>query len=99
MKLHKIVNSNYLGIYRRYYPDLLFLQDPETVALHKSYWTLKNLNNVIPLLPEPKKFLHPSITVDQLAHKSIVAVNMATLRLNNDFINYDTEKRNLITQD
>lgn len=90
-----------LGIYRRYYPDLLSLQDPTTVLSHKSYWTLDNLNDEMkaPLKPAPTKFLHRSITVDQLSRKSIVAVNMATLRLNNDSTNYDTETRNSYCQD
>uniref|UniRef100_A0A915E8M8 Cadherin domain-containing protein n=1 Tax=Ditylenchus dipsaci TaxID=166011 RepID=A0A915E8M8_9BILA len=80
------------GIYRRYYPEMLSLQDPTTVVSHKSYWTLENLNNQDknPLRPSPAKFLYKP-TISQLGRKSVVAVNMATLRLDGDDVNYDAE--------
>ncbi|KAI6214202.1 hypothetical protein M3Y94_00240100 [Aphelenchoides besseyi] len=47
------------GIYRRYYPELLELQDATTVSSHKSYWTLDTLANDQRALlrPTPARFL------------------------------------------
>ncbi|CAD5226809.1 unnamed protein product [Bursaphelenchus xylophilus] len=81
------------GIYRRYYPALLNLQDYTTMDTHKSYWTLENLGNYrTPLQPAPTKFMYrPSR--DILAKKSIVALNMAVLRMHGDDWDYENEAR------
>ncbi|KAI1726525.1 cadherin domain-containing protein [Ditylenchus destructor] len=80
------------GIYRRYYPEMLELQDPVTINSHKSYWTLDNLKNGNKALlkPAPAKFLHRH-SISQLARKSVVAINMATLRLEGDQRDYDRD--------
>jgi hypothetical protein len=108
----------YLGIYRRFYPALLSLQDPATVQAHKGgererqdkfnklsfrlgYWTLENLadGRRSPPVPRPARFLyqqHP----DQLARKSLVALNMAVLRLRGDNRNYDADdQREKVTKE
>jgi hypothetical protein len=83
------------GIYRRYYPELLSLQDAQTVSSHKSYWTLDTLGNGIgsaeskaPLHPSPARFLfRPNRSI--LARKSVVALNMAVLRMIGDDSDYE----------
>ncbi|KAI6200494.1 hypothetical protein M3Y96_00740200 [Aphelenchoides besseyi] len=78
------------GIYRRYYPELLELQDATTVSSHKSYWTLDTLTNDQRALlrPTPARFLfRPNRAV--LAKKSVVALNMAVLRMCGDTSDYE----------
>uniref|UniRef100_A0AC34QK40 Uncharacterized protein n=1 Tax=Panagrolaimus sp. JU765 TaxID=591449 RepID=A0AC34QK40_9BILA len=77
----KSVNA-FQGIYRRYYPELFDLQDKRTVKSHSMYWTFENIHDVTRSLPTPNpgKFLFhgpPEI----LAERSILALNLATLRL------------------
>lgn len=77
-------------MYRRYYPELFALQDPTTVSSHRSYWTLQNVDDAKrqSLKPTPAKFLYrPSYS--QLAYKSIVAVNLAMLRMEGDESDYE----------
>ncbi|KAI6236357.1 hypothetical protein M3Y95_00148800 [Aphelenchoides besseyi] len=79
------------GIYRRYYPELLELQDATTVSSHKSYWTLDTLANDQRALlrPTPARFLfRPNRAV--LAKKSVVALNMAVLRMCGDTSDYES---------
>ncbi|CAD5219616.1 unnamed protein product [Bursaphelenchus okinawaensis] len=65
------------GIYRRFYPALLNLQDYTTMDTHKSYWTLENLgSHRTPLQPAPTRFMY-NPSRDILARKSVVALNMA----------------------
>lgn len=80
------------GIYRRFYPALLPLQDPATVQAHKGYWTLENMadGRRSPPVPRPAKFLYQPAPA-QLARKSLVAVNMAVLRLRGDVRDYDAD--------
>jgi hypothetical protein len=78
------------GIYRRYYPELLSLQDAQTISSHKSYWTLDTLggDNKLPLHPAPARFLfRPNRAM--LAKKSVVALNMAVLRMIGDDSDYE----------
>lgn len=86
-------HSNPKGIYRRFYPALLCLQDPATVQAHKGYWTLVNLTDTqrSPLVPRPAQFLYKNVP-GQLAKKSVVALNMAVLRLRGDTRDYDAEE-------
>ncbi|KAI3421314.1 CA [Globodera pallida] len=82
------------GIYRRYYPALLPLQDPATVKAHQDYWTLESLTDVqkAPLVPDPARFLYQPEQPAQLVRKSLVAVNMAVLRMVADERDYDAEE-------
>uniref|UniRef100_A0A914I6M4 Uncharacterized protein n=1 Tax=Globodera rostochiensis TaxID=31243 RepID=A0A914I6M4_GLORO len=82
------------GIYRRYYPALLPLQDPATVKAHQDYWTLESLTDVqkAPLIPDPARFLYQPEQPSQLVRKSLVAVNMAVLRMVGDERDYDAEE-------
>ena len=70
------------GIYRRFYPDLLSLQDKRTVKSHSSYWTFENIYDVTQNtpVPDPGRFLFHG-QPEQLKDRSIVAINLATLRL------------------
>jgi hypothetical protein len=82
----------FLGIYRRYYPELLSLQDAQTVSSHKSYWTLDTLGGgsdiKSSLHPSPARFLfRPNRSI--LAKKSVVALNMAVLRMLGDDSDYE----------
>jgi hypothetical protein len=79
----------HLGIYRRYYPELLNLQDAQTVSSHKSYWALDTLDSEQKALqPSPAKFLfHPNRNI--LGRKSVVALNMAVLRMIGDDSDYE----------
>jgi hypothetical protein len=89
-----LINCSFLispGIYRRFYPALLSLQDPATVQAHKGYWTLENLadGRRSPPIARPARFLYQPNVPTQLARKSLVAVNMAVLRLCGDTRDYD----------
>ncbi|KAL3084608.1 hypothetical protein niasHS_009130 [Heterodera schachtii] len=81
------------GIYRRFYPALLPLQDPATVKAHQGYWTLENLTDEhkAPLVPDPARFLYQPEQPAQLVRKSLVAVNMAVLRMVGDERDYDAD--------
>lgn len=80
-----------LGIYRRYYPELLSLQDVQTVSSHKSYWSLDTLgaaDQKYSLHPSPDRFLfRPGRSI--LTKKSVVALNMAVLRMSGDDSDYE----------
>uniref|UniRef100_A0A914LGP2 Uncharacterized protein n=1 Tax=Meloidogyne incognita TaxID=6306 RepID=A0A914LGP2_MELIC len=88
--------DSFQGIYRRFYPALLSLQDQSTVDAHKGYWTLENMRDETksPLIPTPAKFLfHQS--QEQLNKRSVVALNLAVLRLRGDNRDYDNDEKRI----
>jgi len=75
---------------------LLSLQDQSTVDAHKGYWTLENMRDETksPLIPTPAKFLfHQS--QEQLNKRSVVALNLAVLRLRGDNRDYDNDEKRI----
>lgn len=82
----------FLGVYRRFYPDLLSLQDKRTIKSHSTYWTFENIYEATRSMPipNPGKFLFHG-QPEQLKDRSIVAINLATLRLDDsDVPSYST---------
>jgi hypothetical protein len=87
----KNVNA-FQGVYRRFYPDLLSLQDKRTIKSHSTYWTFENIYEATSSMPVPNpgRFLFHG-QPEQLKDRSIVAINLATLRLDDsDVPNYST---------
>jgi hypothetical protein len=87
----KDVNA-FQGVYRRFYPDLLSLQDKRTIKSHSTYWTFENIYEATRSMPipNPGKFLFHG-QPEQLKDRSIVAINLATLRLDDsDVPSYST---------
>ncbi|KAF7640386.1 hypothetical protein Mgra_00000207, partial [Meloidogyne graminicola] len=96
--LRDIENDSFQGIYRRYYPALLTLQDQTTIDAHKGYWTLENLKNEskTPLIPNPERFLFNNSIPKQLNKKSLISLNLAVLRIKGDNKDYDNDEKRRI---